>query len=73
MKKWGVLINRLPFPDKESKVREMGGFLMSIDLRCKHDRSLGERAADLFEAGWGRTSVARMRKRDSHFFSFQWA
>ncbi len=46
---------------------------MSIDLRCKHDRSLGERAADLFEAGWGRTSVARMRKRDSHFFSFQWA
>ena len=32
---------------------------MSVDLRCKHDRSLRERAADLFEAGWGCTSVAR--------------
>ena len=54
MKKWGgVLINRLPFPDKESKVREMGGFPMPIDLRCKHDRSLREGAADLFEAGLG--------------------
>lgn len=26
---------------------------MPINLRCKHDRSLRERAADLFEAGWG--------------------
>ena len=30
---------------------------MPINLRCKHDRSLRERTADLFEAGWGaRTS-----------------
>ena len=26
---------------------------MPINLRCKHARSLRERAADLFEAGWG--------------------
>ncbi len=26
---------------------------MPINLRCKHDRSLREGAADLFEARWG--------------------
>lgn len=26
---------------------------MPINLRCKYDRSLRERAADLFEARWG--------------------
>lgn len=31
----------------------MEGFLMPINLRCKHARPLGERAADLFETGWG--------------------
>ena len=32
---------------------------MSVDLRCKHDRSLRERAAELFAEGRGRRSVAR--------------
>lgn len=32
---------------------------MSVDLRCKHDRSLGERAADLFDERFGYKSVAR--------------
>ena len=46
---------------------------MPINLRCKHARPLGERAADLFEAGRGMHPSPEMRKRDSHFFSFQWA
>ena len=45
--------------DKEIEVRETGGFLVSVDLRLKHDRSLRERAADLFERGTGRDGVAR--------------
>ena len=32
---------------------------MSIDLRCKHDRSLRERAAEMFGAGRGYESVAK--------------
>ena len=32
---------------------------MSVDLRCKHDRSLRERAADLFDERFGYKSVAR--------------
>lgn len=32
---------------------------MSIDLRCRHDRSLRERAAEMFERRLGRESVAR--------------
>ena len=31
---------------------------MSIDLRCRHDRPLGELAANMFEGGLGRKSVA---------------
>lgn len=31
---------------------------MSIDLRCRHDRSLRELAANMFEGGLGRKSVA---------------
>ena len=33
---------------------------MSIDLRCKHDRLLRERAAELFDRRFGYESVARM-------------
>ena len=32
---------------------------MSIDPRCRHDRSLRERAAEMFAAGRGHKSVAR--------------
>lgn len=32
---------------------------MSIDLRCKHDRLLRERAAELFDRRFGYRSVAR--------------
>ena len=32
---------------------------MPVDLRCKHDREVRERAADLFAAGRGSKSVAR--------------
>ena len=35
---------------------------MSVDLRCKHDRSLRERAAELFEErlqGWGQRTLVR--------------
>ena len=32
---------------------------MSIDLRCRHDRSLRERAAEMFERGLGYRFVAR--------------
>lgn len=32
---------------------------MPVDLRCKHDREVRARAADLFAAGRGRGSVAR--------------
>ena len=46
---------------------------MPINLRCKHARPLGERAADLLKAGRGMHPSPEMRKRDSHFFSFQWA
>lgn len=45
--------------DKEIEVREMGGLLMSIDLRLRHDRSTRERAAEMFESGLGYRSVAR--------------
>ena len=31
---------------------------MSVDLRLKHDRSLRELAADMFERGFGRKSAA---------------
>ena len=46
--------------DKEIEVREMGGFLMSIDLRLRHDRSTRERAAEMFERGLGYRSVAKV-------------
>lgn len=32
---------------------------MSVDLRLRHDRSLQERAAEMFERGRGYVSVAR--------------
>lgn len=32
---------------------------MTIDLRCRHDRSLRERAAGMLDAGRGHESVAR--------------
>ena len=32
---------------------------MPVDLRCKHDREVRARAADLFAAGRGSKSVAR--------------
>ena len=32
---------------------------MSVDLRLRHDRSLRERAAEMFERGLGYGSVAR--------------
>lgn len=38
----------------------MGGLLMSIDLRFRHDRSTRERAAEMFERGLGYRSVARV-------------
>ena len=37
----------------------MGGFFMSVDLRLRHDRSLRERAAEVFERGLGYGFVAR--------------
>jgi transposase-like protein len=41
------------------KVREMGGFSMSIDPRCRHDRSVRELAAGMFDEGRGCESVAK--------------
>lgn len=36
----GKDFNRPHFLDKRTSVRKMGGFLTSINLRCKHGRSL---------------------------------
>ena len=47
------------FLDKEIQVREMGGFIMPVDQRLRHDRSLRERSVEMFERGLGYRFVAR--------------
>ncbi len=52
-------LNCLPFLGHGNRSPRDGRLSMSIDLRRRHDRSLRERAAEMFAAGRGHRSVAR--------------
>lgn len=53
-----AILNRLPFLGHGNRSPRDGRLSVSIDLRCKHDRSLGEHAAELFGRGLGYKVVA---------------
>ena len=55
----GPRVNCLPFLGHGNRSPRDGRLSMSVGLRCRHDRSVRELAAGMFDEGRGYESVAR--------------